>query len=364
MAAEIEKYQDCLKDQAYQPHDPIRISLNPNISDPDLFLEIPQNPYIIDQSKLLQSKAIRRLSNKTQVFFDPDNPHTRTRLTHTHEMVAVGTTISSVLGLNTELVRAQTLGHDIGHAPAGHLFEQVTKSLGLPEFRHEHFSTIVASFIERGGDGLNLSRETLKGIYEHSRGSSSFQSNSDSLPESLVTMYSDKIAYITSDFNDLKRQNLISNIDIELINSLFPGIQRDKVNQCVLGLCQETFQKGRVSFFDSPVAKNFSRVKDVLYNYYAGLNRTSLAEKIKNAYGSLDQVHELEKYDKTILIALMTDKELFQLDNLSCNRRLRLDDLLNFGVFEILQLGFLEGQTYTDLDSRVSQLIYSDQKSS
>lgn len=360
---EIGQYQDCLRDLACKPQHSTRVSLNPNIIDPDLFLEIPEKPFILDEFKLLQSKAFRRLANKTQVFFDPNNPHIRTRLTHTHEVVALGTTISSVLGLNTELVRAQTLGHDIGHAPTGHLFEKVTKSLGLPEFRHSHFSAIIAAFIERGGNGLNLTRETLRGIYEHSYSNSSLQKTNGSLQESLVTSYSDNIAYTTSDFNDLRRCNRISVADIKLIDSMFPGTQRDKVNQCIQGLFQETYQKGRVSFLDSPDAINFSQVNEIMYRNYTSLDLTSLSEKIKSVYGSLDQIHQLERYDKTILIALMTDRELVQLDDLSYTHRIHLDDLSSFGVFEIFKLGFLEGQTYTDLDSRVSQLIYSDQQS-
>ena len=361
MSTETREYQDCLKDQAFYPKDIVRISLNSKINDPDLELEVDNNPYLLDQTKILQSKAIRRAANKTQVFFDPDNPHVRTRLVHTFEVVGTGSSVGSLLGLNTELIRSQTLGHDIGHAPAGHLFEQITQELGLPKFRHEHFSAIVAAFIERNGDGLNLTRETLMGIYEHSRGNSALQTNQTSIQESLVTMYSDKIAYITADFNDLKRHGIISNADIQTVNTLFPGIQRDKTNQCVQALCQETQQAGRVSFFESETAQKFSQVKDIMYGYYTQLNRASLSEKIKTAYDSLDKIPELGKYDKTILMALMTDRELSHLDDISCNRRPKLDDLTEFGIFEIIKKGFLEGQTYTDLDLRLSRLVYNHQ---
>lgn len=361
MSAETKAYQNCLKDQAFYPQEVVRISLNPNINDPDLENGVDNNPYLLDQSKILQSKASRREAHKTQVFFDPSNPHIRTRLFHTFDVVGTGCVTGNLLGLNTELIRAQTFGHDIGHAPAGHLFEQVTKSLGLPEFRHEQFGVIVAGFIERGGDGLNLTRETLMGMYEHSRGNSSLQSNQYSLQESLVTMYSDKIGYITADFNDLQRQNIISDSDIRTINSLLPGIQREKTNQCIQALCQETQQKGRVSFFESETAQNFAQVKDIMYRYYTQLNRNALVEKIKAAYDSLDKIPELEKYDKTMLLALMTDKELSQMDNISCNRKLSLGDLSDFGIFEIIELGFLEGQTYTDLNRRISQTIYANQ---
>jgi dGTPase len=360
MSPEIKPYVNCLADKAYHSSESVsRISLSPMLIDTDLVLENPDNPYVLDQTKILQSKAFRRLANKTQVFFDPDNPHIRNRASHTYEVTSIGIAISDLLGLNTDLVRASTLGHDLGHAPTGHLFEQTISPLTGVNFRHERFGPVVAAFIERGGNGLNLTKETLKGMYEHSRGGAELTTDGMSLQESLVAMYSDKIAYITSDINDLRRQNLFSESDYRFIDSLLPGTQRDRVNQCITALIQESSQMGRVSFKESDVAINFSKVKDLMHNYYQSLNRRSLAENIKTVYGSLDEIPQLQRYDKTILIGLMTDRELHQVNTISCNKRLSLDDLRNFGVFEIIDLGFLEGQTYTDLDQRVYQEVYA-----
>jgi len=360
MSPEIKPCFNCLTDNAHYPSkSSIRVSLNPELIDADLVLENPDDPYTLDQTKILHSKAFRRLTNKTQVFFDSDNTHIRTRASHTYEVTAIATTISSLLGLNTDLVRASALGHDLGHAPAGHLFEQVINPLTGVKFRHERFSAILASFIERGGDGLNLTQETLKGIYEHSRGKAELTTDGVSLQESLVVMYADKIAYITADINDLHRQNLFSETDYKFIDSLLPGTQRDRVNQCVTALIQESHQMKRVSFKESDTAIKFSKVKDLMHDYYQLLNRRSLAENIKTVYGSLDEIYQLQKYDKTMLLGLMTDHELNQINTISCNKRLTLDDLADFGIFEIIQLGFLEGQTYTDLDQRVYQAVYS-----
>lgn len=360
MSPEIKPYINCLADKAYQPSElTIRISLNPVLVDTDLVLENPDNPYILDQTKVFQSKAFRLLSNKTQVFFDPDNPYIRTRASHSYEVTSISTVASDILGLNTNLVRASALGHDLGHAPAGHLFEQVINPFAGINFRHERFGPIVAVFVERGGNGLNLTRETLKGMYEHSRGGAELTTDSASSQESLIVMYSDKIAYITADINDLRRQNLFSESDYRLIDSLLPGTQRERVNSCLTALIQESSQLGRVSFKESDTAINFSKVKDLMHHYYQSLNRRSLSENIKTVYGALDEIHQLQSYDKTILMGLMTDHELHQINTISCNKRLCLDDLRNFGVFELIDLGFLEGQTYTALDQRVHQAVYA-----
>ena len=357
MKQEIEDYRNCFKDQAYFPEKITRISFNPNINDSDLVFEGQNNPFQIDQLKILDSKSSRCLSHKTQVFFCPENPYIRNRGTHTQEVTATAKTIGGFLGLNTELIEASALGHDLGHGPAGHLFEQTTEKLGL-EFKHERFSGIIATSIERSGDGLNLTKETLKGILEHSRGDGELTTNKKSVNENSVVMYADKFSYLFSDISDLQRQKIISNEDLEIINSLFPGGQRERTNQCIFALIKESAENGFVSFNNSETADNFNKVKKIMYKYYGELNRQALAETIKLAYSSIDEIGQLQKYDPTMVLALMTDSELAKIGRIAENRRVDFDDLKDFGVFEIIKRGFLEGQTYKDLNIRLQQKIY------
>lgn len=358
MNQEMFQYKDCLQSKAYKSPIIERISFTSNINDPDLVFEGIVNPFEIDQDKILASKAFRRETDKTQVFFSPNNPHIRTRSSHSHEVTAISNIISQSLGLNSELTKAIALGHDMGHGPAGHLFEQVSKDLGI-KFRHERFSGIVSAFIERKGDGLNLTKETMTGILDHSRGGGEIIANKDSVNENLVVMYSDKIAYIFSDINDLKRLDWISDIDYQKIDSLFSGTQRDRVNQCIFSLIKESAEKGFVSFNDSQTAKNFKEIKNLMYEYYGKINRDVPTELIKVVYGCLDNISQLQKYDPTILIALMTDKELVKLGSMVSldSKRVKLDDLRDFGVFEIIENGFLENQTYQDLDLKLNQKL-------
>ena len=73
----------------------------------------------------------------------------------------VSATIAENLGLNKSLCMAIAAGHDIGHAPYGHVGESMLSKLSGKPFRHEINSAVVAQHIERKGRGLNLTYEKV-----------------------------------------------------------------------------------------------------------------------------------------------------------------------------------------------------------
>ena len=79
-----------------------------------------RNAYERDRDRIIHSRAFRRLENKTQVFSRRYSDHFRTRLTHTLEVAQISRTVGKALGLNTDLVEALALVHDVGHPPYGH----------------------------------------------------------------------------------------------------------------------------------------------------------------------------------------------------------------------------------------------------
>ena len=123
--------------------------------------------YQRDRDRILHSKAFRRLKDKTQVFLPPLGDHYRTRLTHTLEVSQNARTIAKALRLNEDLVEAIALGHDLGHTPFGHCGEQALNSVCSRGFRHNEQSVRIVERLEKGGRGLNLTKEVRDGIRNH-----------------------------------------------------------------------------------------------------------------------------------------------------------------------------------------------------
>lgn len=175
-----------------------------------------RNDYARDRDRVVHSRAFRRLEAKTQVFTTRFSDHFRNRLTHTLEVAQIGRTVAGALGLNTDLVEALALVHDIGHPPFGHAGERQL-DLRMREFggsfdHNLHALRIVENFEQRYLDfaGLNLTFEVREGIIKHSRDYSPVEFPElaeyllDQRPpiESQLIDLVDEIAYNTADLDD------------------------------------------------------------------------------------------------------------------------------------------------------------------
>jgi dGTPase len=162
-----------------------------------------RTPFQRDRDRIVHCKAFRRLKHKTQVYIAPEGDHFRTRLTHTIETTGIARTVARALGLNEDLTEAIGLGHDLGHAPFGHIGEDVLDAClreryGL-RFRHNVHSLRVVERLERDGQGLNLTEQVRDGILRHT---------GDELPATLegrIVRLVDRIAYINHDIDDALR---------------------------------------------------------------------------------------------------------------------------------------------------------------
>jgi dGTPase len=134
-----------------------------------------RNDYERDRDRIIHSRAFRRLENKTQVFTRRYSDHFRNRLTHTLEVAQIARTVAQALGLNTDLVEALALVHDVGHPPFGHAGEaELNRQMARFDdaFDHNlHALRIVEHFEQKyvGFPGLNLTFEVREGIIKHSR---------------------------------------------------------------------------------------------------------------------------------------------------------------------------------------------------
>lgn len=170
--------------------------------------------YMRDRDRIIHSKSFRRLKHKTQVFISQGNDHYRTRLTHTLEVNQISQTVGKALRLNADLIEAIALGHDVGHTPFAHTGEEVLDRLLPGGFKHNENSVRVLTRIEQGrsGQGLNLSKEVLDGIFNHSGFGK--KENFCTTLEGQVVRYADKIAYVQHDIDDSIRAGVLALADI------------------------------------------------------------------------------------------------------------------------------------------------------
>ena len=187
----------------------------------------PRHPYrseyARDRDRIIHARAFRRLEAKTQVFTARFSDHFRNRLTHTLEVSQIARTVAHALALNSELVEALALAHDIGHPPFGHAGErkldELMRAHGARFDHNWHALRIVEQFEHRYLDfpGLNLTFEVREGIVKHSRDydSADFPELleyrlADRPPlESQLIDWVDEIAYNTADLDDALEANLL-----------------------------------------------------------------------------------------------------------------------------------------------------------
>jgi dGTPase len=189
--------------------------------------------YARDRDRIIHARAFRRLEAKTQVFTARYSDHFRNRLTHTLEVTQIARTVSTALGLNSELAEALALVHDIGHPPFGHAGERKLNELmqahGASFDHNLHALRIVEQFEHRYLEftGLNLTFEVREGIIKHSR---DYQPDaSPDLAEYLLDLrpplesqlidWVDEIAYNTADLDDAREAELL---DFDLLRAEVP----------------------------------------------------------------------------------------------------------------------------------------------
>ena len=293
-----------------------------------------RNEFSRDYNRILHCNAYRRLKHKTQVFYGTRNDHICTRIEHVQHVAAISNTIANELGLNTDLVGAIALGHDIGHAPFGHEGEKILSGLaeqcGKTIFWHEQNSLFVADKIETlaGLDGkrrnLNLTYAVRDGLISHcgevdENGLKprkeavdlfSIERPNQFAPftwEACVVKIADKIAYLGRDIEDALRLKILDNEQIDELRDTLKqnfGTKIEKINTTnlvhgfILDLIAHSDPESGLSFSEEYFHlmnnikkfnyKNIYKHKRLLYyNKYARLILESLFEVMHDAFDSL-----------------------------------------------------------------------------
>ena len=242
-----------------------------------------RTPFERDMGRIIFSQSFRRLRHKTQVFFNPLNDHICSRIEHVIYVNYIASIIGRALNLNTDLIQAIAMGHDIGHAPFGHSGERVLDKCirGVDEtmfFEHEQQSLRVLDVLEehsKGNFGLNISFEVRDGIVSHcgetydERALKPFRDKptesivnkgkKDRTPpatlEGCVVRFADKIAYVGRDMEDALRagfinndylpsevKNRLGNTNSEVINTLVGDIIHNSLDKDEIRMSDATFE--------------------------------------------------------------------------------------------------------------------------
>ena len=215
---------------------------------------------MVDRDRIIHCKSFRRLKHKTQVYIRTFGDHYRTRLTHTLEVAQIARTIGVGIGLNEMLIEAIALGHDLGHVAFAHNGEEVLDSFLDSGFRHNEQSVRIVEKLERNGRGLNLTKEVIDGILNHS-GLGNKGNNAKTL-EGRIVKYSDKIAYLNHDIDDSIRAGLLMEEDLpkEAI-SVLGNSHSQRIQVLVTDMINETQRNLKNGIYD---IKQSDEVKEAM----------------------------------------------------------------------------------------------------
>ena len=273
-----------------------------------------------DQTAIIHATPFRRLKHKTQVFFSPQNDHICTRIEHVLHVSTIATTICKGLGLDVELAQAIALGHDLGHAPFGHVGEialnELTQKTG--GFIHETHSLRVVDKIARNGRGLNLTYAVRDGIVSHC--GEEFQqmliprqepidletvSGRKMLPltyEGCVVRVSDKIAYLGRDIEDAISAGLITVRDIPYdLKKNLGTTNGEIIDTLVLDVVRTSEGKEEILFSDEKYALicqlkafNYERIY-----HHPSLQKSdqSIVDLLKHLFGHLLTIYRRRGFD-------------------------------------------------------------------
>ncbi|MCX8059411.1 MAG: HD domain-containing protein [Spirochaetes bacterium] len=251
--------------------------------------------YFRDITAIIHSYPFRRLKHKTQVFFSPKNDHICTRIEHVLHVATISATICRALNLDSDLAWAISVGHDLGHAPFGHVGEEIiSKITKIKPFHHEHYSLYLVDNLINYGKGLNLTYAVRDGIAKHCgekfekfiepdfeifRKKDGFEpkiidpseikdlNHYPATYEGCVVWMSDKIAYVGRDLEDALQLKIIKESQIPDIIKKELGIKNNEIiDKFVNDIINTSKKEGKISFSDK-MFDLFLKLKNFNYNF-------------------------------------------------------------------------------------------------
>ena len=281
--------------------------------------------FIKDINKIMNCPYFTRYSDKTQVFSFYKNDDITHRLTHVLLVSRIARTIGKALGLNTELIEAIALGHDIGHTPFGHTGEYVLDKIFYAKTKKHFYHHLQSVRVLDKIFPLNLSLQTLDGILCHNGEAemekyvphtlsnfSEFDNNVNlcystehfsgtlipSTLEGCVVRISDIIAYLGKDRQDAIKINAVSSSDFS--DSIIGNFNAEIINNLTVNIIENSFNKNYIAL-DSAHFNALKKAKsENIEKIYLGKKSKEQSDII------LPMMQEL--YDKLLLDLETEDK--------------------------------------------------------
>lgn len=240
-------------------------------------------PFVRDAEKVLHMPAYNRLAGKTQVFSFRANDDLCRRGLHVQLVSRVARDIGGALGLNTQLIDAIALGHDIGHTPFGHAGERFLNDVYHARTGRWFFHNVQSVRVLDVLYGRNLTLQALDGVICHNgefeqqvlevgeradfaafdalvedcwcRGDDAIGHLRPATLEGCVVRLADIIAYVGKDRQDAIRANLLSEGDFEdglggaynawALSALVADVVEHSVGRSRIAMSEEAFLEMR-----------------------------------------------------------------------------------------------------------------------
>lgn len=318
-------------------------------------IEDYRTPFFRDIDRIIYSLSYTRYIDKTQVYSFKDNDHISKRIIHVGLVNKIARTIGRALGLNTDLIEAIALGHDIGHTPLGHTGESFLNEISLREtgeyFCHNVQSMRNLEYVENHGRGLNLTIQVLDGILCHNGEELLKEYHTESkTKEDVINQYnmcykdkkynnkfpmtlegcivrlSDIISYLGRDVEDAERLGLLDKNDIPLIVKNVLGTNnKEIVNTIVTDVIENSIGKPYIKLSDQVYAA-MKELMDFNYkNIYYKAMSSELMEYYRDGmntiYGVYKKAIEDEELENEIYNIFLNGQDAFYLENTSNDRK-------------------------------------------
>lgn len=283
--------------------------------------------FVRDIDKIMNCPYYNRYADKTQVFSFYRNDDITRRGQHVQYVSRIARTIGKALNLNTELIEAIALGHDIGHTPFGHAGERYLCELFNAHtgrfFSHNIHSVRVLDVIFP----LNLTLQTLNGIAAHDGemeraeyrpkplgGFEEFDAQIENCyrnakhvrelvpctAEGCVVRISDIIAYLGKDRQDAERVKLIDGK--AFVGGAIGTTNSEMINNLTVNLIENSYGKGYIAMDETHFeALRKAKEEDYKLIYKNEEINRALDENVKPMTEKLYEklLHDLESGNKS-----------------------------------------------------------------